>query len=291
MPPLIRAKLRFIARHKAESPLFAKPMRTMADLKSLSDSDARSVCDCSQGVFDCAGLVRRHLEGDRDAGNQLVEKFGRLMQAIVTKRLRHDQRQDAEDCYQDLMLKVFGTTQDGRWRLQDWLQKSNRGPFCFWLMVVAGKHVIDWNRRPPRPLNGWEGDHADPPPPSSPPPDGAEEAVKECLAQLDAQIPELFRQAFKQWVSALARKDNLVVLEKIARELGVTEQVVSKSWRSFQRIERFRTLFRLRLKEGTPWAQVAEQMGVSERSVFNLWGELQQLLQECLRKKGFDSDD
>ena len=115
--------------------------------------------------------------------------------------------------------------------------------------------------------------------------------MKEFLAQLDAQIPELFRQAFKQWVSALARKDNLVVLEKIARELGVTEQFVSKSWRSFQRIERFRTLFRLRLKEGTPWAQVAEQMGVSERSVFNLWGELQQLLQECLRKKGFDSDD
>lgn len=215
----------------------------MADLKSLSDSEARSVCDCSQGVFDCAGLVRRHLEGDRDAGNQLVEKFGRLMQAIVTKRLRRDQRQDAEDCYQELMLKVFGTTQDGRWRLQAWLQKSDRGPFCFWLLVVAGKHAIDWSRRSrATPIHG--GEHIEKVPDKREGPIGIEPgqlaATYECLSQVDAK---------------------------------------------------FQKLFRLRIEQKLPWDQVAEQLCVSERTVFNHWAELQRMFLAYLKQKGFDPDD
>src|SRR5262249_25743476 len=83
--------------------------------------------------YDCAGRVRGCWAGDRRAGDELVKKFSRLVQAIVQRRLGSERRGDWEDACQAVFLRVFS-------RLDRW---DGRCPFCKWMAVVAAHRIID----------------------------------------------------------------------------------------------------------------------------------------------------
>ena len=172
------------------------------------------LCHCARGDFNCEELVRRHLAGDRDAGNELASKFQGLIQATVKKRIRADQRQDYEDCAQALMMKVFGKTSDGRFRLQDWLDRPDRGPFCYWILAVTVRHVIDWNAKPIGPMDGLE--EFDPVAPIQEPDlePGPMATIFEFLGQAAPKYQKLFR----------LRHDQHLEWKEIALELGVIDK-------------------------------------------------------------------
>lgn len=89
--------------------------------------------------------MRRYLSGAQEAANELVEKFSRLVWAIVWKTLRQASREEREDCYQDAWIRIFAGV--GTWK--------GECPFCRWLEVVTVRCAIDRlrrNRVPPGPL-------------------------------------------------------------------------------------------------------------------------------------------
>ncbi len=185
------------------------------------DDFLRKFCHCYQGTFDCRDLVQRHLSGEREAGNALVLKFQQCIHAKITKAIRWDQRQDAEECVQEFWAKMFGQTADGRWRLQDWLLKDPPSRFCAWLRLCAKRHVIDWNLKKITELTGIDiegtiggrNDHDEPEP-------GPLAAVYECLSQVSPEYQKLFR----------LRIEEQLEWANIARELGVCEKTAFNRW-------------------------------------------------------------
>ena len=184
-------------------------------------------CACDQKLFDCEGRVRGHLAGNSEAGNELASKFFRLMQAVVAKRIYEERRQDRDDCFQALMLKVFGKkTKDDHWRLQDWITRTNRGPFCRWIVAVAAKHVLDWNSKPLGPYVvpiAPEGPVA--PPIDSDFDPGPMAAISEFLGQSTPQLQKLYRLRIEQKME----------WSDIAVELGVRERTAYNWWKEWKR--------------------------------------------------------
>lgn len=192
-------------------------------------------CDCDQGLFDCEGRIRAHLAGNGEAGDELASKFFRLMQAVVAKRIYEERRQDRDDCFQALMEKVFGKTRDrtvlgkmeaGRWRLQDWINRTNRGPFCRWIISVAAKHVIDWNSKPLGPYVAPIDNNAPVAPPiESDSEPGPLAAISEFLGQSTPQLQKLYRLRIEQKME----------WPDVALELGVRERTAHYWWKELKR--------------------------------------------------------
>lgn len=157
-------------------------------------------CDCPP--YDCAGRVRCYLAGDRSAGDELVEKFSRLVQAIVQRGLGSEHREDWEDACQAVFLRVFS-------RLDRW---DGRCPFCKWMAVVAAHRVIDLVRTNDR----VEGLPADVPDPRSPP---LSPSTIECFERILAQLPSERRRAH----DLATRK---VPQREIAQTLGVSLRTI-----------------------------------------------------------------
>jgi len=215
------------------------------------------LCVCSRDqtkdFVNCLELVEQHLsssgrqpkesnsrlaEADKpQAGDTLVLRFQKPIAATVTKRMRRDRRQDIEDCTQEFWAKMFGHTEDGRWRLREWLTRIDRSPLCAFLRTSVGFHVIDWNLRKVVELTGIdiEGISGG----GSSKGDAPERlaAVYECLSQVS---PE------------------------------------------------YQKLFRLRIEQQLEWANIARELGVSERTAFNRWNNLLERLRRYLKIKGFD---
>jgi RNA polymerase sigma factor (sigma-70 family) len=92
-------------------------------------------CDCPP--FDCSALVTRCLSGDRQAGDEMYQKFRPLVWAIVTRVLGAERRDEWEDACQAIFVRVLE-------RLKTWEERCR---FCHWLAVVAARRAIDFQRQ------------------------------------------------------------------------------------------------------------------------------------------------
>ncbi len=84
---------------------------------------------------DSSELVARVLTGDLQAFAVLYDQYGRLVRAICYDRLGN--QADAEDLAQEVFLRAF--------RKLDQLQNKDR--FGYWLVGIARRMAIDWQRR------------------------------------------------------------------------------------------------------------------------------------------------
>jgi RNA polymerase sigma-70 factor (ECF subfamily) len=145
-------------------------------------------CDCPPD--DCAGRVRRYLEGERSAGDALAQKFTPLVRGIVQRVLGPGRREEWDDACQTIFLRLFGNLQ--RW--------ERRCPFCKWLAVVAARRAIDLGRLPD-PLPRLPAEVADPRPPAP------DRETVERIAQVVARFPPEWRQVWDWWAQGLRRED------------------------------------------------------------------------------------
>ncbi len=157
-------------------------------------------CDCPPD--NCAERVRRYLNEDRGAGDELARKFAPLVRATVMRILGTGRRDEWEDAEQAIFLRVFA-------RLGKW---EGRCPFCHWLAVVAARRAIDAARsRGPTEVSLSEiADRR----PESLSPD-----VVECLERSIAQLPSEWREVYELTLQGLSR-------EEAARHSGKSRRAV-----------------------------------------------------------------
>jgi RNA polymerase sigma factor (sigma-70 family) len=168
----------------------------------VRDFKSRRMAPCDCPPFDCAGLVRLYLAGDRHAGDELAEKFTPLVRAIVQRVLGSEGRQDWDDVSQAIFYRVFA-------RLDTW---EERCPFCKWLAVVAARRAIDFTRTPAR-MGRLPGDVPD----TRPPPPDPE--IMACIERTVAQFPSGWRELWDLWLQGTKR-------EEMARRLGKSVRTV-----------------------------------------------------------------
>ena len=84
---------------------------------------------------DCSELVVSVRSGNLEAFGALYDRFGRLVRAICYDRLRH--QADADDLAQEIFLNAF--------RKLDQLQNPEK--FGSWIVGIARRKAIDWQRR------------------------------------------------------------------------------------------------------------------------------------------------
>jgi RNA polymerase sigma factor (sigma-70 family) len=157
-------------------------------------------CDCPPD--DCAERVRRYLNKDRSAGDELARKFAPLVRAAVVRALGRFRRADWEDAQQAIFLRVFAN-------LAKW---DGRCPFCNWLAVVAARRAID-SARTLGPSGVPLSEIADrrTPPPSA-------EAI-ECLEKSIAELPPEWLEVYELTMRGLPR-------EQVARLSGKSRRTV-----------------------------------------------------------------
>ena len=160
-------------------------------------------CDCPPN--DCAAKVRSYLEGNGEAGNELVVKFTPLVQAIARRVLGPGSRDSWDDASQVAFLKIFS-------RLETW---GGRCPFCDWLAVVATRRILDQAEhvRAAVPMVELPREIADPHPP------GLSPETVECLERIVARLNPEWRTAYRL---AIAGEDR----QTIARTLGKSVRTV-----------------------------------------------------------------
>jgi len=156
-------------------------------------------CDCPPD--NCADKVRRYMEGERAAGDELVTKFSALVRSIVQRVLGAGRREEWDDACQAVFLRVFAN-------LDRWEHKC---PFCKWLAVVAARRVIDLGRLPDAmqrlPLN----DVADERPVPS---DG--ETI-ERIEKAVSRFPPEWREVWDMWREGTPREEMARRLKKSVR--------------------------------------------------------------------------
>ena len=86
----------------------------------------------SSDVSPDAGLMRRLLQRDVGAFEELYDRHSRLVYALVLRILR--QTATAEEVVQDVFLQLWRNTA---------LYDSSRGPFVPWLLTVARSRALD----------------------------------------------------------------------------------------------------------------------------------------------------
>jgi RNA polymerase sigma-70 factor (ECF subfamily) len=157
-------------------------------------------CDCPP--YDCAAQVRRHLAGDRGAGDDLARKFEPLVRAIVRRVLGAHHHAEWDDACQEVFLRVFQ-------RLDHW---EARCPFCKWLAVVAARRAID--ARDPHPIRGLPpGEIVDPRPALL-----SSETIDRAKRVLDNLRPER-RRAYDLAIQGATR-------EEIGQAMGISVRTV-----------------------------------------------------------------
>ncbi len=156
-------------------------------------------CDCPPD--DCAGRVKRYLEGQRAAGDELVAKFEALVRGIVVRVLGPGRREQWDDASQAVFLRVFAN-------LHRWEQRC---PFCKWLAVVAARKAIDVSRLPEAMERLPAAELADPRPP---PPD--RETV-ERIEQAVGRFPPEWRRLWEMWKEGAPREEMAKALGKSVR--------------------------------------------------------------------------
>jgi RNA polymerase sigma factor (sigma-70 family) len=146
------------------------------------------VCDCPPD--DCAAKVRRYLDGDRSAGDELAHKFGALVRRIVQRVLGPGRREEWEDAAQAIFLRVFANLH--RW--------EHRCPFCKWLPVVAGRRAIDFTRMPSPMEPLPEAEVADTRPPPVP------QDLLEQIERTIARFPVEWQEVWRLWAQGQRRE-------------------------------------------------------------------------------------
>jgi RNA polymerase sigma factor (sigma-70 family) len=158
-------------------------------------------CDCPP--YDCAGRVSRYLAGQREAGDELVQKFTPLVRQIVQRVLGPERQMEWEDACQAIFLRLFTN-------LDKW---ERRCPFCKWLAVVAARRAIDVTRTAES-LNQLPlQDLADARQGT------AQAELLESIAAALAGFPPLWRHAWDLWAGGASR-------EEMARDLGKSVRTV-----------------------------------------------------------------
>lgn len=85
----------------------------------------------------CNYLARCYRNGDREAGNELIETYTPLVAGIVRKVLGPARNADLEDAIQIALLQVLVSVK--KWR--------EDCPFCCYLATVTCRRTIDFVRR------------------------------------------------------------------------------------------------------------------------------------------------
>ncbi len=152
-------------------------------------------CDCPPD--DCAARVARHLDGGREAGDELARKFTPLVRAVVARVLGPARREDWDDACQTIFLRLF--TNLGQW--------GQRCPFCKWLAIVAARRAIDIGKLPPAaqayPLEQVPDTRPAPP----------DQETLERIERTVARFPQEWRDVWAGYVAGERR-------EEIAKRLG-----------------------------------------------------------------------
>ncbi len=161
-------------------------------------------CDCPPD--NCAEKVQRYLDGDRQAGDQLAQKFTRLVQSIVSRLLGPDRREEWEDACQIVFMRLFGN-------LDQWDQRC---PFCKWLAVVAARKAIDVSRmtsRQSQTCSLVEADLTDP---------RTEGIDHETLLRIEeevARFPEEWQKVWQLWLEGRTREEMAEMMDRSLRTI------------------------------------------------------------------------
>ena len=147
--------------------------------------------ECNCPPDDCADKVRRYLEGERAAGDELVTKFEALVRSIVQRVLGPGRREEWDDACQAVFLRVFANL--GKW--------EQRCPFCKWLAVVAARRAIDLGRLPD-PLPRLPPDEVPDPRPAPP-----DRETIERIEQTVARFPPEWRRVWEWWLQGVRRDE------------------------------------------------------------------------------------
>lgn len=160
-------------------------------------------CDCPPD--DCGAKVRRYLDGDREAGDELVRKFTPLVRAIARRVLGPDSHDAWDDACQVAFLKVFV-------KLETW---EGRCPFCDWLAVVAARRMLDHVRELHSALStvALPREVVDPHPKPLPP-----ETV-ECLERVVARLSPEWGKAYQLAINGENRQTIASALGKSVRTI------------------------------------------------------------------------
>ena len=179
-------------------------------------------CECEHQQFNCPAIVQQFLNGEREAGDRLVRKFEGLVRAKVVGALGGSRSEQFEDCCQFIWIRVFGMSPSKGRRLQLWLDRADRGPFCHWLRVLAVHRAVDWIRQPLVP-SGLPVDEIDPAENSTAP--MIDDETWSQLSRAIVELPKEFQELFRLWyVEELPWKE-------IATRLRISERTVF-NWRN-----------------------------------------------------------
>jgi len=115
-------------------------------------------CKCGRGGEECVSFVKEHLEtGSSQAIQQLQSKFESDIRETVERHLRGHNEATWQDAVQETWTKAQAANQKNVKHLKTWLQKPNRGPFCFWLYSVARSAANDQlPKKPNKPTLTWD---------------------------------------------------------------------------------------------------------------------------------------
>lgn len=158
-------------------------------------------CDCPP--YDCSRRVRSYLANNRQAGDELAEKFTPLVVRIVQRVMGPERRHEWEDGKQAIFLRLFS-------KLATW-----RGdcPFCKWLAVLAARRAIDLTRIRKEfdglPTEQIIDEYSEPVP---------QETI-ECIQRKVAEFSVERRQVFEMMVQGLSRKE-------MSRRLGKSPRTI-----------------------------------------------------------------
>ena len=172
-------------------------------------------CGCEQQQFDCIANIQQFIGGTGEAGDRLVRKFEALVRAKVVDTLSGSRSQEVDDCCQFVWIRVFGRAQNGMRRLEQWLERTDRGPFCHWLRVVAVHRAVDWIRQP-LVSSRQSVDDIDPAEKASKP--AIDNETWSSLSHAIAELPTEHQELFHLWyVEELPWKEIAVRLRKSER--------------------------------------------------------------------------
>ncbi len=87
-----------------------------------------------------AKLVRRYVNGDETALNELILRYRHKLYGYILSRVKHPDI--AEDIFQDTFIKIINTLKRGNY--------NEEGKFGSWLMRIAHNLIIDHFRRQKR---------------------------------------------------------------------------------------------------------------------------------------------
>ena len=150
-------------------------------------------CDCQQNLFDCRAQVQSYLAGEGESASVLISRFQGVVRGMARRGMSRADEATIDDATQAIWLKLFATGKNRQRRLQEWLSRTDRPPFCAWLRYLAANRLIDIGRQRSKKADIQMED------------DG--ELPDRAAADDDASTRNEHSEQLRQWVSRLRDND------------------------------------------------------------------------------------